>query len=76
MFNFFQNALTLKQLIKIQQLARQLQWNDNIASALLGIKVMTSLKEEDANGEMEIMEALKEKYDALKEKVYLEALKA
>lgn len=66
------NAQTLKQLVKIQQLARQSKWSDNVAVALLGVKMLASADE----AEDELVDALKEKYDALKEKIFLEALKA
>ena len=56
-------------------MARQRQWNDNVAAALLGIKMMAAAGKEERDVEDEIVEALKEKFDALKEKVFEEALR-
>lgn len=62
----------MKQLIQIQQTSLQERIHDNIAATLLGIKFHGA---ESSELENELVEALKEKYDAMKEKIYEEALK-
>ena len=68
------DADTLKQLIQIQRTALEKQFYDNISAVLLDTKKLESNFEEN-DIEDELTDALKEKYDALKEKIYEEALK-
>ena len=57
----------------VQNVARKGKWYDNVAAALLGIK--RSQGERVHTTDDDIVDALEQKYDALKEKVLLEVLK-
>ena len=65
---------TLKQLIQLQRSSLHEQWNDNVAAGLFGIKLYGPQSSD--NVEDELLKALKDKYDAVKEKIFEEALKA
>ena len=70
----FQDLQTLKQLKLAQSVARDEKWHDNVATLLMeqGNSTVISedgLKEEDT----EVVKALQEKYDALKDKLLMEA---
>ena len=65
--------MTLKQLRKVQYLARNEKWRDNVAGALFGLK-----KQREREGETfsdELVDALDSKYSELKEKLFIEVLK-
>eukprot|EP00111_Clytia_hemisphaerica_P002852 TCONS_00008039-protein len=63
---------TMKQILQLQNNAYQKNTNDNLASVLLSqpVEPVTDALEE------ELVKALKEKYDAVKDKIFEEALKA
>ena len=69
---FFQDIQTMKQLAALQQTAHVNQSHDNLACVLL---TQPPQPVEDALEE-ELVKALKEKYDAVREKIYEEALRA
>ncbi|EDO46860.1 predicted protein, partial [Nematostella vectensis] len=50
------------------------RWYDNIAAALLGVKRLPKCANSQAPTEDELVEALEEKYDALKDKLLMEAM--
>ena len=62
----------MKQIFQLQNNAYQKNTNDNLASVLLSqpAEPVTDALEE------ELVKALKEKYDAVKDKIFEEALKA
>ncbi|XP_032219683.2 trichohyalin [Nematostella vectensis] len=64
----------LQQLKQVQFLARRERWYDNIAAALLGVKRLPKCANSQAPTEDELVEALEEKYDALKDKLLMEAM--
>ena len=65
----------MKQIVQIQHSAYQNKTHDNLASVLLSPHLPGSDASEDEL-EQELIKALKEKYDAVKDKIYEEALKA
>ncbi|XP_033123436.1 trichohyalin-like isoform X2 [Anneissia japonica] len=59
----------LKQLKLVQYLARANAWNDNVARTLLEVKTQL-----DAISEEELFKAIENKYDALRDKLIIDAL--
>ena len=57
----------MRKLAEVQREARIGCWYDNVAGSLLG-----SSKREKQDGEEEVVKALEEKYDALKDKLLAE----
>lgn len=71
----FQTAVTLSQLRTVQHQARRYRWYDNIAVSLLGVKKHARKPDQaDIPTEEELLDALEEKYDALKDKLIAESL--
>lgn len=68
------NSDTLKKLLEIQQQSLSKKHYDNVASVIFDVKKKS--EDGDSSVEDELTDALKEKYDALKEKIYEEALRA
>ena len=67
--------MTLTQLRAVQHQARRLRWYDNIAVSLLGQKTRGHQPDgENIPTEEELLGALEEKYDALKDKLIAESL--
>jgi hypothetical protein len=71
---FAQTTVTLQQLQQVQLMARQQKWYDNIAATLLGVNRTRNASSAQAPSEDELVEALEEKYDALKDKLLAESL--
>ena len=65
--------MTLKQLQKVQFMARNEKWYDNVAASLLGIK--RQLGGHSDTSEDALVDALDSKYGELKEKLFIEVLK-
>ncbi len=65
--------MTLKQLHKVQRMARIEKWYDNVASGVLGINRM--LGGPPKVSENDVVDALGSKYDELKEKLFIDVLK-
>nr|XP_006823325.1 PREDICTED: trichohyalin-like [Saccoglossus kowalevskii] len=63
-----QSAATLRQLKQAEMIARSQKWYDNVASIMFGIA------HQQLTSEDELVEALEEKYDALRDKLLAEAL--
>ena len=66
--------MTLKQLQSVHTMACQERWYDNLASCVLGLKRKTAATSSEESAEQELVEALEQKYDALKDKLLTEAL--
>ncbi|XP_013408861.1 trichohyalin [Lingula anatina] len=72
----------MKQMKMVQAMARQQQWNDNLATVLLGDKGEQEVPPSISSGgaavmseeERELVQALEKKYDAVKDKLLLEGL--
>lgn len=70
-----QPSLTLTQLRTAQHQARRHRWYDNIAVSLLGMKVSGQKSNQDnVPSDEQLLGALEEKYDALKDKLIAESL--
>jgi len=64
----------MKQILQLQHTAYQSKAHDNLASVLLSPRQAGNNNAADEL-EQELIKALKEKYDAVKDKIYEEALK-
>ena len=70
----FQDLQTLKQLKFAQSVARDEKWHDNVATLLMEQGNSTVISEDELKEEdTEVVKALQEKYDALKDKLLMEA---
>ena len=70
----FQDLQTLKQLKLAQSVARDEKWHDNVATLLMEQGNSTVISEDELKEEdTEVVKALQEKYDALKDKLLMEA---
>ena len=67
-----QKPATIRKMAEMQRMTRLGCWHDNVANSLLG----ASTKNENRAEEAEVMKALEEKYDALKDKLLAEVKKA
>ena len=65
--------MTLKQLRKVQFMARNEKWFDNVAASLLGLKKQHG--GESGTSADDLVDALDSKYVELKEKLFVEVLK-
>lgn len=68
------NPMTLKQLQSVHTMACQERWYDNLAACVLGLKRAQARASGEESAEEELVEALEQKYDALKDKLMSEAL--
>lgn len=66
------DADTLKQMIKAENVTHDQGDHDNVSSVLLGVSD-TDKSDEDGSENKEVVQALEEKYDALRDKI-LEAV--
>ena len=66
--------MTLKQLQSVHTMACQERWYDNLAACVLGLKRKSAATSSEESAEQELVEALEQKYDALKDKLLTEAL--
>jgi len=68
------NPMTLKQLQSVHTMACQERWYDNLAACVLGLKRKQARPSAEESAEQELVEALEQKYDAMKDKLLTEAL--
>lgn len=68
------NPMTLKQLQSVHTMARKERWYDNLAACVLGLKRAQARATGEESAEEELVEALEQKYDAIKDKLLTEAL--
>ena len=66
--------MTLKQLQSVHTMACQERWYDNLAACVLGLKRKQARPSAEESAEEELVEALEQKYDAMKDKLLTEAL--
>ena len=66
--------MVLKQLQSVHTMACQERWYDNLAACVLGLKRAQARSAVEESPEQELVEALEQKYDALKDKLLTEAL--
>lgn len=66
--------MVLKQLQSVHSMACQERWYDNLAACVLGLKRKQARVAAEESPEQELVEALEQKYDALKDKLLTEAL--
>lgn len=66
----------MKQLVSIQHASHVNQSHDNLACVLFSQRQHQGKQDIEDESEQELVKALKDKYDAVKEKIYEEALKA
>lgn len=66
--------MTLKQLQSVHTMACQERWYDNLAACVLGLKRTQARPSAEESAEEELVEALEQKYDAMKDKLLTEAL--
>ena len=66
--------MTLKQLQSVHSMARKERWYDNLAACVLGLKRAQARAAGEESVEEELVEALEQKYDAIKDKLLTEAL--
>ena len=72
--SILQDLQTLKQLKLAQSVARDEKWHDNVATLLMEQGNSTVISEDELKEEdTEVVKALQEKYDALKDKLLMEA---
>ncbi|PFX16028.1 hypothetical protein AWC38_SpisGene19720 [Stylophora pistillata] len=68
------NPMVLQQLQSVHSMACKERWYDNLATCVLGLKRKQARLTAEESAEEELVEALEQKYDALKDKLLTEAL--
>ncbi|RMX39987.1 hypothetical protein pdam_00022972 [Pocillopora damicornis] len=68
------NPMVLKQLQSVHSMACKERWYDNLAACVLGLKRKQARLTTEESAEEELVEALEQKYDALKDKLLTEVL--
>ena len=66
--------MVLKQLQSVHTMACQERWYDNLSACILGLKRKQARPSAEESPEQELVEALEQKYDAMKDKLLTEAL--
>ena len=66
--------MVLKQLQSVHSMACKERWYDNLAACVLGLKRKQARLTTEESAEEELVEALEQKYDALKDKLLTEVL--